>query len=306
MDRDPFRIFISHKHADASVAKAVKDQLERLVTGRVSAFVSGEDLVAGSDWRRRIKQQLADSHLLLLLYTRPSHRWDWCLYETGLFTRFEKEAVSSVVCLYDPNGETPAPLSNLQGVPVTPKSVATFLRTLCRDTLAVADTWRRGDLAPRLGDDRIEAVAARICRAFEKAIGDVYHPCHRVVLDLRRSEARNWDRIPDDAIVSEGLPDTSSYTMSLFGSAVGSKRLTWADLLRAKGDQDADWRHELDASFAHAVEERLSVPGTSTMKAWDRRADESRCYLPVLYQLERNGGSYEPRRVVVVFTPVAS
>ena len=56
-----------------------------------------QDLSAGVDWNRQTKHNLAESHLLVLLFTTPALNWDWCLFEVGLFTHFEAEDVSSVV-----------------------------------------------------------------------------------------------------------------------------------------------------------------------------------------------------------------
>ena len=103
---DVFTVFISHKHDDHALAVEVKKAFEGLARPKlIDCFVSGIDITAGMDWRREIRSVLARSHLLVLLYTTPSKNWDWCLYETGLYTRFDRAAkneVSSVVCLFNP------------------------------------------------------------------------------------------------------------------------------------------------------------------------------------------------------------
>ena len=102
---DVFTVFISHKHEDHALAVEVKNVMQGLNPELIDCFVSGVDITAGMDWRRQIRSVLAKSHLLVLLYTTPSSNWDWCLYETGLYTRFDKESkneVSSVVCLFNP------------------------------------------------------------------------------------------------------------------------------------------------------------------------------------------------------------
>ena len=76
-----------------------------------------EALTAGVDWDREIKKQLArETTCSSLLFTTPQHTWDWCLYEVGLFVRFEVDDVVSVACLFDPNGSPPAPLNQVQCV----------------------------------------------------------------------------------------------------------------------------------------------------------------------------------------------
>src|SRR5262249_525131 len=98
---DVFTVFISHKHADHALAVEVKKAMEGLSPGAIECFVSGIDITAGMDWRREIRGVLARSHLLVLLFTTPSNNWDWCLYETGLYTRFDRTEVVSVVCIFN-------------------------------------------------------------------------------------------------------------------------------------------------------------------------------------------------------------
>ena len=57
------------------------------------------DIPAGVEWRREIRSVLGKSHALVLLFTAPSKNWDWCLYETGLYTRFDRSDARAVVCL---------------------------------------------------------------------------------------------------------------------------------------------------------------------------------------------------------------
>src|ERR1700733_1526955 len=146
---DVFTIFISHKQDDHSLAVEVKKALEGLAhrPKQIDCFVSGVDITAGTDWRRAICSRLAKSHLLLLLFTAPSRNWDWCLCETGLYTRFdkwEKSEISAVVCLFDPSQAAPSPLADLQGVPASIDKLRAFLDQFCRETWKISDDWHRG------------------------------------------------------------------------------------------------------------------------------------------------------------------
>ena len=77
--------------------------------------------------------------MLVLLFTRPTASWDWCLFETGLFTCSDLDEISAVVCIYDPATSTPSPLANLQAVPAEVDAVERFLGELCRTTWRVSD-----------------------------------------------------------------------------------------------------------------------------------------------------------------------
>jgi hypothetical protein len=102
VDDDKFMVFISHKHDDHMLAERVKHWIESLNKKVITCFVSGHDITAGTDWRREVRGGLARSHMLLLLFTAPSKNWDWCLFETGLFTRFDKTDIRAIVCLFMP------------------------------------------------------------------------------------------------------------------------------------------------------------------------------------------------------------
>ncbi len=183
---DRFQIFVSHKHENHTLAVAFQQALEGL-SPTIECFVSGANLSAGSDWNREIRHRLAESHMLVLLFTRPTASWDWCLFETGLFTRSDLDDISAVVCICDPSASTPSPLANLQAVPAQVEAVERFLGELCRATWRVSDDWRVGAIAPRIRQPQLNKAATKIVEAFPDSTvtEGAYHPCHRVVLDVR-------------------------------------------------------------------------------------------------------------------------
>ena len=135
----------------------------------IDCFVSGTDIAAGMDWRREIRSVLARSHVLVLLCSAPSKDWDWCLYEAGLYCRFEKaekNQVSGVVCLFNPGQASPSPLADLQGVPAEIDKVRDFLNLLCHQTWKISDEWRQGALAPDIDPKHVDDAACAIERAF--------------------------------------------------------------------------------------------------------------------------------------------
>ena len=282
---DRFRVFISHKHDDHAFADTVAASLCSL-TGTIECFVSGADIGAGTDWNDEIRQALFRSHLLLLLFTNPSSNWDWCLYEAGLYTRFQEDHVCSVVSVFDPNRSAPRPLSNLQGVPATQEKLEAFLTRLCRETWRVSDDWLRGPLARQVKPAQIKAAARKIAEAFptEQPAGTVYHPCHRVVLDLSSARPAQ-DGIPEDARVVEGDGATTAYTLSLFRAASGTRAKTWGDLVTSVGGEDAAWRHQLDQRYAAALREELFSPTTATLRAFDPEQRQRRYYRPMLFEV---------------------
>jgi hypothetical protein len=319
--QDRFRVFISHKHDDHALAMTVRDVLEGLTRDpdrpKVECFVSGADISAGTDWDRRIRRELARSHLLVLLFTNPSRNWDWCLFETGLFTRFDAEEIHSVVCLFGPGQSAPRPLARLQGVPARCDDLTRFLGQMCRETWLISDDWRLGALAPSVPDDQIDEAARKVTLAFPPGGAesvDLY-PCHRVVLDLTDvPEIKlHQGRIPEEAlVVVDGDEVTSALTLALFHFVSGPRRRTWGDLLQALDATSSEWRRQLDRRFQATVDEKLFTPITATLRAWDPGHRQQRIFKPVLYRLHRkpvaggdtsSDGRPRPVGVTIVFDP---
>jgi TIR domain len=282
-----FTVFISHKHEDHDLAMAVKTALDGLNPGHVDCFVSGVDITAGMDWRREIRTVLARSHLLILLFTTPSKNWDWCLYEAGLYTRFDKVGDAAVVCLFNPVDSSPSPLADLQGVPAERDKLRAFLELMCLRTWELTDQWRLGALAPKIRAADLDASAESIALAFLRAGStSTYYPCHRVVLSFSERDDIATG-IPTTARVTEGQSGTSSYTMSLFNLAGGTVTRTWGDLLAGVDGLDAPWRAELDEHFLLALNERLFPAATEVLNAGHLARGQQRSYTPVLYSLTR-------------------
>ena len=206
----------------------------------------------------RDQERPRQSHALVLLFTAPSKNWDWCLYETGLYTRFDRSEARAVVCLFSAGGASPSPLADVQGVPAEASKVRAFLDALCRRTWEVSDDWRRGALAPEIAtDDQVEAAALRHYRGVPPfGVGFDVLPVPSpgaVVVRVRRLSAKG---IPESARVMVGPNDTSGYTMSLFDLAGGEPaQRTWGDLLRAVDGTEAALAPGLDSRFLQALDE---------------------------------------------------
>ena len=89
------KIFLSHKaEQDAGTAERVKEALEALELQRkskISVFVSTSDIAAAENWPRKIRRELKEADLLLLLYTDPNFDWAWCMFEAGLYEDLESD-----------------------------------------------------------------------------------------------------------------------------------------------------------------------------------------------------------------------
>lgn len=318
LSQDKFRIFISHKHADKKLADCVDRELTSLAPDTIECWVSGQDLTVGMDWDREIKQTLATSHLLVLLFTSPAQQWDWCLFEVGLFMRFDGSEGSSVVSIYDPDGSTPGPLSQVQGVRADPHDLVTkFLRPLCTTPWLVSDDWQRGPLVAAPDEGVLHGVAERIAAAFADAMApseeveaaDVYtyRPCHRLVLDLDPAgDVDASDGIPLDAVVVEGADDTTSYTLSLFRVQASRTVHRWSDLVDEAGGRDAAWRHDLDQSFVDGLHGKLFRPSSSVIEVWQPPGESRRAYRPVITAIDRRSSDDRPVGVTILLVPTGA
>ena len=146
---DRFRIFVSHKHEDHALAVAVQQALEG-ISPKIECFVSGVSIAAGADWNHEIRSSLAQSHLLILLFTRPTATWDWCLFETGLFTRSRRRRCLRRRLPLRPDGDHAEPTGQPAGHPGTPRRRGALpRRPLPRDVASVRRLAPRRPASPR-------------------------------------------------------------------------------------------------------------------------------------------------------------
>lgn len=279
-----YRVFISHKDEDKAAAFAVRDELRKF-SGDLDFFISGENIPEGEDWKAKLRQELKDSGLLLLLFTEPTKKWDWCLYEVGLFTSLDEEEDEPVVCIYNPDGEPPAPLVTTQGVPATVPEISQFISRLIKTTDI---TGRDRPLNANVTDDQIMRAADRICDHFLGNI-NTYYACHRVQLELPM-DAGELEEIPPESRITSA----SDTTMRVFGRVPGTA--TWGELVQAHVEADAAWLKEINRVFRAACSGQVSPPTTQTFYA----DDGARIFRPELYRLDTKGRT--PVAAVIMLT----
>lgn len=79
------RIFVSHRHEEAALGKALRDGLEDACSGRIAVFVSSDPRVnpGGEPWLPRIGRELKDTQILLPLISPYSLGEPWLWLELG-------------------------------------------------------------------------------------------------------------------------------------------------------------------------------------------------------------------------------
>ena len=280
-----YRVFISHKEEDKETAIAVRDALAHF-SGHLKFFISGEDIQEGTEWKHALRERLRVSDLLLMLFTEPTWKWDWCLYEVGLFTKLDEAGipVEPVVCIHDPKGAPPSPLLTTQGVRATEADVARFVERLIKTTEITG--WEE-PLNSNITDQHIRQAAVTISNRF---VGNIHHyyACHRVFLELPVT-AGDCEAIPPDARITGG-----EATMRVFGRVPSTE--TWGELVHSHAVKRAAWLDEINRVFRDACAGRVSAPTTATFRA----SDGARIFRPELYRLDKKRRT--PVAAVIMFT----
>ena len=281
-----YRIFISHMDEDKETAIAVKTALSQF-DGDLKFFISGESIPAGEDWKSVLRDELRQSDLLLLLFTEPTRKWDWCLYEVGLFTTLDQEKDEPVVCMYSPDHAPPGPLTTIQGVPATIRDVSRFIEELVKTTDI---TGREEPFNGNVTDESIERAARSICDHF---VGNIqpYYACHRLYLEMPGHD--DWNGVCEE-IPPESKVDGSEASLRVFGRLQGPT--TWATLVQAHVDRNERWLAELDKVFSDACAGRVSTRTTRTF----RGHDGGHIFRPELYRIDKQGE--RPVAAVVMLT----
>lgn len=285
------RVFISHKEEDKELAFAVH---EALGSGARSlrCYVSGTDY--SDDWLATIRSELRSADVLLLLFTSPAKKWDWPLYEVGLFTPIDETAPQgSIVYLY--SGESrPKPLEHLQGVRVDPTNLKPLENFLAKFYKTSEITQRDPPLNPRISKSEILLRAEKICRAFVAASTVPLYPTYRISLAPPRDHANGLSvrtaTLPHDWRVEDMTPPT----LSIFGFA--DRPSTWGEVVSAI-EADVAWQSELDAEFSRAASGRIAYPTASTFMG----LQDSRNFRAMITKLERADARI--LRIVIAFIP---
>src|SRR5205809_5348152 len=96
------RVFISHIHEEKEVAIALQEliyaQLGGSALGKVECFLSSDkwQWIAGEDWLKRIKRELASADVVLLILSPQSLTRHWVNLEAGAAWVTEKTIIPAI------------------------------------------------------------------------------------------------------------------------------------------------------------------------------------------------------------------
>jgi hypothetical protein len=124
------QVFVTHKSEDIQRVKQFIQILQLYDAEERLIFFVVEEMPGGRDWRQFIHRSIVEANVLFFLMISPTNKWEWCIYEAGLFagSRFQ-ESTSNVIIFFDPSKHTlPSPLEHLQAFKANQDDIERFLR----------------------------------------------------------------------------------------------------------------------------------------------------------------------------------
>ena len=272
-------IFISYKKGDVALANALDRIFGNFGGDRVETFVATK-MIPGTLWENWIRDSLAKSHLLFLIFTDPDQDWGWCLFEAGLFLGLDVEDHRHVVCIYQPANEPPRPLKSMQGVPANTSDILSMLRTVSYDTALTQTTT---PLNRNVSDDTLRGAAEDIAQLFLLRMARPEPVYPEIQLTFGQPE------LSDDTIVT---PDTRA--IGLFGIADGEWK--WGQFIQELDLKDSPLVDELGRAIKIIARRRAPGP----LAANYRSPETGTYYTPAIYRVERLNGKLVTCRVALI------
>jgi hypothetical protein len=244
------QIFLSHKKGDSERnARQIAGDLA-LFGGTNVKVICSANFEPGENWEQKIRQGLANSNWLILLYTGPHAEWDWCLFETGFFRALMgAQDQRRLICLHDPLFPVPAPLRSFVSVPSVEEKVFELFQDIYLN-----EPWR---INPGIFENNRNAVkdaARRVCEAARFGAGPKYSlrvaPLVNVRIKKNQIHELESGRIPASATVTgEGGWET------VFGKPEATAGWTWGDLMEGI-DKTSAWEYQICSMMAEATKTR--------------------------------------------------
>ena len=300
-DDNIVRVFVSHRHEDSPIAEGLKSLLEPWGAGRLQLFLS-EEITPGDDWLEWIHSHLETADLLLFLYTVEDARWDWCLYETGLF---EGKGDGKLVVLHPPEIQRPRPLTHLQMIEITSQNVERFITDLYGTTFYYEK--KSPSLNPVLAEN-----TARLAGEMFNLFNRRTHFIERIrwlhidlVLTLTSDERNQIRQASDEISAFEEYGTsllnrtkiaitTNEAVYAHFGIATWASDLTlqslynkWCNCRSVKNFINIDWPREIYLQILRAIRNVYALEVQTPLKSG---ADSETWYLPVINRAHSSAG----------------
>ncbi len=201
-------VFISHRHKDKDIANVFREAIEDWSNCQVKVFQSSHAesaLSIGDDLDDSIKRAVADSNVVLLIYTAADADWAWCMYECGLAQ--DPDSMDTRIVVFHTSEELPGPLQNLITVPMSEESVKTLTDDFHRDVGFFPKLQHA--FAPDLDDDQIEQRSMELYKNLRKAIPTTkakeWQRYDHMTLALSLEDVKQVEQIDEEADYKKSL-----------------------------------------------------------------------------------------------------
>ncbi|MET0663138.1 MAG: toll/interleukin-1 receptor domain-containing protein [Ilumatobacteraceae bacterium] len=209
------RVFISHKHSDKRIAEAIATFIKRTTANQVVVFDSSssafESPRMGKNVNTELKEALARSDVVLLVYTAAGDDWQYCMWECGVATDPRDEHLTSVVVLKCGTVEAPKPFADTLVVDARDEDAV----------IAFTKQFLTGPtFFPRLGKqvssyNAEEAILDEIGRELHKVLTEVVPaPQAGKETDLVATSYLRIELPPDDVAAILATPDTDRLALA--------------------------------------------------------------------------------------------
>lgn len=277
-------VFFSYKSEDEDSARAIVEELRAYAANRLNITIAAEftEEIVGARWHRAIRDAIQKAHWFILLMPDPAVKWDWCLFETGMFSgKMVSDKVNKLICLHHPAyTQLPPQISDFQAVSGEPADVEAFLTNVfVKDDPLPGMKAINPDIRnrlPRIAADIAGAVKPRHIR-LDRCILDRY-----VLIKVPNAETLEG---PQDLETSKIL-EIDEQTLGIFGKV--SAPTTWAELIENVAGQDSDtrWLQEVAASLRKAATKNAFGPIQATFKG----VNSGKLWRPLLHAVDRSEG----------------
>ena len=100
LEQEPL-VFVSHKHSDREIAETIARFIRNSSAGKVRVHLSSsphfEGPRLGQAINGELKNALAITEVVILVYTTDTEDWSYCMWECGVATNPKDERPTSVV-----------------------------------------------------------------------------------------------------------------------------------------------------------------------------------------------------------------
>ena len=280
------KIFISHRHDDAEIAKGLRNILEDWGVRAEEVFVSSDARGAGplgANVREVLMKAAASTKLLLLVYTSAQEDWSWCTWECGLVEDPKTPCTKLVVIQC--GDKAPKVYKDRLGIVASNKeTIKSFVRQFHVEPDFLPG---EGIFSEDCSDELLKRRAARLEKVLDRAASCDDRRIYRWSYILFRANLDTVARIKElpkiDEIDNQSLAEIAKGTdvykaeghaLEHFGYAKGATNLTLADLAerwkQATDSKTAPWLGKLCREFCRgALEYSPKLKLTSVKSAYE-------------------------------------